>query len=153
MLETPEAFCRIDRILEIEGIDKIHIGLNDLHLGMGLSFMFELISNGVVEFLVKKLTDKNVSYGIGGIANLDGGLISGKHVLTEYVRLNSSMTILSRSMTNSYKDNISGLSNEILKLRNFEIVLKTYDNSYFIKEQKKFIFEVNKIVNNKLLNL
>ena len=43
LLETSQALCRLDDILTLEGIDEIHIGLNDLHLSMGLDFMFELL--------------------------------------------------------------------------------------------------------------
>ena len=49
MIETPQALSRIDEILEVEGVDELYIGLNDLHIGMGLTFMFELLSGGVVE--------------------------------------------------------------------------------------------------------
>ena len=40
LLETPEAVEIIDDILDIDGIDEIHIGLNDLHLGYKMKFMF-----------------------------------------------------------------------------------------------------------------
>ncbi|WP_305461450.1 aldolase/citrate lyase family protein [Photobacterium leiognathi] len=38
LIETSEALARIDDILEVPGIDEVHIGLNDLHLSLGLSF-------------------------------------------------------------------------------------------------------------------
>lgn len=41
LLETPEAAIILDEILTISGIDMIHIGLNDLHLAMGMKFMFQ----------------------------------------------------------------------------------------------------------------
>ena len=49
LIETPEAVEVIDEILKIEGIDEIFIGLNDLSLGYGKTFMFELLSDGTVE--------------------------------------------------------------------------------------------------------
>ena len=58
LLETQEAVSEIDNILLVKGIDEIHIGLNDLHLSMGLGFMFELLANGVLEKLSKKLLKK-----------------------------------------------------------------------------------------------
>src|SRR5690606_22507203 len=51
LCETPGAVSNIDDILEVPGIDYIHIGLNDLHLGYGMKFMFELLANGTVEKL------------------------------------------------------------------------------------------------------
>ena len=51
----------------------VHIGLNDLHLAMGMSFMFQLLSDGVVEQLAKKITAKGIPFGFGGIARMASG--------------------------------------------------------------------------------
>ena len=40
LLETKEAVECVDQVLKMKGIDEIHIGLNDLHLSYGMSFMF-----------------------------------------------------------------------------------------------------------------
>ena len=45
---------RIDEILALDGIDEVHIGLNDLSLGYGMKFMFELLTDGTVERLCLK---------------------------------------------------------------------------------------------------
>ena len=42
LLESEKALNIIDEILDIPGIDEIHIGLNDLSLDLGKKFMFEL---------------------------------------------------------------------------------------------------------------
>lgn len=150
LLETPQAYCRIDRILQVDGIEMIHIGLNDMHLGMGLSFMFELLANGVVDNIVNKLKDKGIKFGIGGIANLDGGLISGADVMKEHVRLGSSAVILSRAMTNSFKDDLSGLEMEVARLLSYENSLKVEERSFFTKAHEVFKEKINKIVDKKL---
>ncbi len=36
LLETPEAAACVDEILQVPGVDEIHIGLNDLSLGLSL---------------------------------------------------------------------------------------------------------------------
>jgi len=118
LLETSEALCRIDSILELEGIDEIHIGLNDLHLSMNLSFMFELLSGGIVEYLSKKILSKNISFGFGGIATLESGLITGEMILKEHIRLNSSMVILSRSFKNFIINDLSKFEKEFKLLQN-----------------------------------
>src|SRR3954468_16560418 len=43
LLETAAALVRIDRILEVDGVDEIHVGLNDLHRSLGLGFMYEVL--------------------------------------------------------------------------------------------------------------
>lgn len=45
LVETPEAVAAIDEILRMDGIDELHVGLNDLSLGLGRKFMFELLAD------------------------------------------------------------------------------------------------------------
>ena len=103
LVETPEAVEHIDEILELDGVDEVFIGLNDLSLGYGKKFMFELLSDGTVDALVEKFREKGISYGFGGLASLNGGLVPGSMVLKEHYRLGSSCVILSRSFCNTNK--------------------------------------------------
>lgn len=96
LLETSQALVRIDDILSIDCIDEVHIGLNDLHLSMGLDFMFELLSGGIVEYMVKKIKSRGIRYGFGGISRFGTGIIDPRLILSEHVRLGSQMAILSR---------------------------------------------------------
>lgn len=107
LIETPESVSIIDEILEQNGIDMLHIGLNDLHLALGKKFMFELLVDGTVEKLCSRIKAKGIPYGFGGLASLSKGIIPGSMVLKEHVRLESSMVILSRSFCNA--DKISDL--------------------------------------------
>lgn len=101
LLETPEAVVLLDDILTIDGIDMIHIGLNDLHLALDMKFMFELLANGIVEQIADKVKSHGIPFGFGGIAALDGGKVPGRLILKEHVRLGSSMVIVSRSFCNT----------------------------------------------------
>ena len=103
LVETPQAALLLDEILEVPGIDMIHIGLNDLHLALGMKFMFELLADGTVERLAAKIKAKGLPFGFGGIATLDGGAMPGSMVLKEHYRLGSSMVIVSRSFCNTDK--------------------------------------------------
>lgn len=97
LLETPQAVEDLDNILNLSGIDYIHIGLNDLHLGYELNFMFELLANGKVEEIINKIKKTNIKYGFGGIARIGEGTLSAEAILKEHIRMNSQMVILSRS--------------------------------------------------------
>ncbi len=101
LLETPEAAILLDEILNINGIDMIHIGLNDLHLAMGMKFMFQLLTDGIVDQLAKKIQAKGIPFGFGGIAGLSGGALPGSYILKEHYRLGSSMVIIGRSFCNT----------------------------------------------------
>ncbi len=106
LVETPEAVAAIDEILALDGIDEIHIGLNDLSLGYGMRFMFELLADGTVERLCRKFREKGVKYGFGGIASLGKGMLPAERVIREHYRLGSTCVILSRSfcITSMIKD-------------------------------------------------
>ena len=100
LVETPEAVEHIHEILDIPGIDSVHIGLNDLSLGYHKKFMFELLADGTVERLCSVFKQKGIPYGFGGIASLGKGLIPAEMVIMEHYRLGSECAILSRSFCN-----------------------------------------------------
>ena len=111
LLETPEAVEVLDEILKIDGIDEIHIGINDLSLGYGKKFMFELLADGTIERICKKIKAKNIPYGFGGIASIGNGALPSEMIIEEHYRLGSSIVILSRSFCN-YEKNIDKQSVE-----------------------------------------
>lgn len=123
LLETPQALVRIDEILEHRArIDEIHVGLNDLHLGMGLDFMFELLAGGLIEYLAGKIHAAGVRFGFGGIARIGEGMVPAELVLGEHVRLGSALVILSRAFHNQATtlaelEAALDLAGEIRKLR------------------------------------
>jgi len=71
--------------------------LNDLHLDLGLDFMFQPIADGLLEEPCAALRQASVPFGIGGVAAPGRGLLMPERVLGEHVRLGSSAVILSRS--------------------------------------------------------
>lgn len=150
LLETAEAAILIDEILNVPGIDMIHIGLNDLHLELGMKFMFQLLSDGVVEQLGNKIKAKGIPFGFGGIARLDSGMLPGADVLKEHVRLGSSMVIVSRSFCNT--DVVTDLD-EVRKIftdgigaiRQLETEAEVAAN-YFKKNKEEVAIAVNNIV-------
>lgn len=105
LLETPEAVNVLDEILALPGIDEIHIGINDLSMGYGKKFMFELLVDGTVEEICRKLEIAGRFYGFGGIASLGRGLVPAEMIIKEHYRLGSHMAILSRSFCNVDKFN------------------------------------------------
>ena len=100
LLETKEAVAITDVILTMKGIDEIHIGLNDLCISYGKTFMFELLTDGTVERLCRKMELANKFYGFGGIASLGRGMVPAEMIIKEHYRLGSHMAILSRSFCN-----------------------------------------------------
>ncbi len=104
LMETPEAAEHVDEIITIPGIDEIHLGINDMSLGYGKTFMFELLADGTVESLCMKFKRAGIPYGFGGVASIGTGKLPAEAILKEHYRLGSSMVILSRSFCNVNKD-------------------------------------------------
>lgn len=150
LMETVEAANLVDEILEVPGVDLIHLGLNDMHLELGMKFMFELLANGTVEKLGDKIKAKGIPFGFGGIATLDGGALPGSMVLKEHVRLDSSMVIVSRSFCNT--DVVTDLNEVkhifdtgISGLRALEKEASQADAAYLEENRKAVVAAVNKI--------
>ena len=96
LLETAEAVENIDDILDLPGIDEIHIGLNDLHLAYHKKFMFELLCDNTVSDLCQKFKEKGIKYGFGGIARVGFGMLPAEYIIAEHYHLGSTAAILSR---------------------------------------------------------
>ncbi len=101
LLETAEAAAALEDILDVPGIDEIHIGLNDLSLSLGMKFMFQLLADGTVERLCAAIRRRGISYGFGGIAALGMGALPAELIIREHYRLGSTCAILSRSFCNT----------------------------------------------------
>lgn len=152
LVETPEAVEIIDEILKIKGIDEIFVGLNDLSLGYGKKFMFELLTDGTVEKLCLKFKLAGIPYGFGGIAALGKGMLPAEYIIREHYRLGSTCVILSRSFCNVNKindlDTINSIFlNGIRDIRSLERECKKY-RDYFNENEQIVAEKVQMICDN-----
>lgn len=142
LFENAAAVDNIDSILALDGIDEVYIGLNDLSLDYGRKFLFSLLADGTVEKITKKFKEKNLSFGFGGMASLDGGLLPGSKVLPEHYALGSTSVILSRAFCNT---NIVKDLNEIKttfedgvkKIREYEEFCSKQDTKFYEQNHKE----------------
>ena len=141
LLETKEAVECVDDVLAMGGFDEIHIGLNDLHLSYGLVFMFELLTNGVVEMLCDKFRRYKIQFGFGGIARLGEGMVPAEKIIMEHYRLGSTRVILSRSFCNT--DLIKDLNEIEAVFKDNLYAVRRFEDQVAIKAEKDFI--ANKI--------
>ena len=101
LLETPEAAEQIEQLVQIQGIDSFHIGLNDLHLAMHKKFMFELLADGTVDRLCSTMKERGRVFGFGGIARIGYGILPAEYIIKEHYRIGSTQAILSRAFCNA----------------------------------------------------
>lgn len=157
LMETPEAAELANKIVTISGIDEIHIGINDMSIGYGKTFMFELLVDGTVERLCYIFKMAGIPYGFGGVASIGTGKLPAETIITEHYRLGSSMVILSRSFCDLSKENdVSIIKNKfdsgIHRIRAFEEEVTSAHSQYF-DDNKRLVAEyVNRIVEEIQLN-
>ncbi|RZQ54964.1 aldolase [Pseudoalteromonas phenolica] len=96
LFETPASFIYRDDILKLSGISRAHLGLNDMHIAMNLSFMFDLFPSGIAKQFAESCKHFNVPFGFGGVAPLGAGLVDSSLILKEHFKLGSDCAILSR---------------------------------------------------------
>ena len=150
LVETPEAVSVIDDILRVKGIDEVFVGLNDLSLGYGKKFMFELLADGTVDNLCNKFGRSGLPYGFGGIASLGKGLLPSELIIKEQYRLKSSSVILSRSFCNLDRiedvDVVKAIfTNGVRAIRDFEKLCEN-DAGYYAENRRSVITKVKEIV-------
>ena len=118
LLETAGALATLNDWVATPGLHEVYVGLNDLHLSLGLRFMFEPLASGIVARVGESARSHGLRFGFGGIARLDEGLLQGRDVLAEHVRLGSQAVILSRTFhqhavsavtDHSFEDAVAGL--------------------------------------------
>lgn len=136
LLETNAAYENLDELLTVKGIDQMHIGLNDLSLDQGKTFMFEQLADGTVDEICEKLHAKGIPYGFGGIAKPGAGMLPAEYIIRDHHRLGSSFVILSRSFCNTaiikdLEEIRSIFETGIKEIRQIEEEVDTYTKSQF----------------------
>jgi hypothetical protein len=114
LLETAAALDSVEEWAGTPGLQEIYVGLNDLHLSLGCRFMFEPLADGSVERVARVAQRHRLPFGFGGIARVEEGLLPGRDVLAEHLRLGSSAVILSRTF---HRDSEMDFEREVAALR------------------------------------
>ncbi|MDD7317454.1 MAG: aldolase/citrate lyase family protein [Prevotella sp.] len=151
LLETRDAEKIIGEVVDEGGVDEVYVGLNDLHLDYGQTFLFEPLANGTIDSIAERLNSRNMFFGFGGIAALDGGLISGRNIITEHYRLHSQMAILSRafcdtSKTENFEQVEKTFADGVRDIRRFETELAEKPKEYFEDNHRVVCEKVAEIV-------
>ena len=125
LLETAGAYETLPEWVNTPGLQEVYVGLNDLHLSLGQSFMFEPLAMGMLDGVARLARAQGLRFGFGGIARLDEGLLPGRDVLAEHLRLGSRAVILSRTFHRS--DSEGRFEDQVASLRQSEQALAQRD--------------------------
>jgi hypothetical protein len=97
LFETVSSLRALPDIADSGSLDRAHIGLNDLHLELGMRFMFQPLAEGYIEESCAVLREHSIAFGIGGLARVGEGILDPALLVGEHVRLGSTWAILSRT--------------------------------------------------------
>lgn len=150
LLETDEARLCLDEVLKLDGIDEIHVGLNDLYLSQKKDFMYELLVDGTVDEIVDKIKSANIKFGIGGVGKVNcNNLLPAENILCEHYRLGSSMAILARAFCDWTKCDINEfekiMKNGIEENRQFERFIQNKPKEFYESKHKETAEIIEKI--------
>lgn len=150
LFENATAIENIDSILALSGINEVYIGLNDLSLDLGKKFLFQILADGTVEKITQKFKEKNLPFGFGGLATLDGGALPGSNILPEHLAFGSTCVILSRAFCNTNLitdlDEIKSIFEKGVKnIREFWDICSNKDAEFFKQNHKELQKKVAEI--------
>jgi len=150
LIETKESLKEINSIIDIDSIQEVFFGLNDLSIDLNKNFLFEFLADGTIEDAAKKVKAKRKKFGFGGIGKIGkDDHIPAELILSEHVRLGSSSVILSRSFR--YED--SSCNKKISRHGFSQEVEKIYSIYGTLIKSSKIILDQNKVIlNNKVKN-
>lgn len=101
LVETASSANILDKLIELEEIQEVHIGLNDLHLTLGMRNHFELMCSPLMEDLCSLLRESGLPFGFGGVGKAKDNslLIPSDLVYAQYPRLGATGALISRVFT------------------------------------------------------
>lgn len=151
LLETLAGIEVLDEIMAVPGIDFVHVGLNDIHIERGTTFMFEFLADGGVDAIAAKLRAAGITFGFGGMARIGGLMPPAERILAEHFRLGSTGVILSRSFCDPSQATGSEafeamFRQEVAKVRTEEARLALADASFFERTRLQVVEEVALVV-------
>ena len=123
LLETAGALESMEDWIGTPGLHEVFVGLNDLHISLGMRFMFEPLASGIVDRVAAAASRQGLRFGFGGMARLNEGLLPGRDVLAEHLRLGSQSVILSRAFAFERPSSDMSFEEELSALRAVEAEL------------------------------
>lgn len=97
LVETVGAANVIEEIVTIEGVDEIHVGLNDLRLGLGISG-FEVMASPLLVRIAEAVRGAGLPFGFGRVGRPDDRSlpVDPDLVYAQYPRLRADRAFVSR---------------------------------------------------------
>jgi hypothetical protein len=98
LVETAGAVHNIREIVKVPGIGEIHVGLNDLHLDLGMRSHFEVLVSPLMSEVAECVRDAGLPFGFGGVGRVDDASlrVRSELVYPQYPFLGATRALVSR---------------------------------------------------------
>lgn len=158
LFETASSFFKLGEFLDYLPIELFYIGLNDLRISIGYEFLFEALSNNLIDYANMVINSLPISrqpkFGFGGISRIGTGELPAELILSEHIRCNSDFVILSRafhenSLTLEELTKKIDLANEIRILRDKELLFTKLNSDTLLKNHESLKQYIQKIKSKK----
>lgn len=116
LVERREALDRLEDLLAVDGVNEVHVGLNDLALSLQLPNRWLLLADDRMREIGDRVRAAGLRFGLGGVGRVgdDHLPIPTDLVYAEYARTGATAALLSRSF---HTDDPSQLPHDIARLR------------------------------------
>lgn len=116
LVERRDALDRLAELIAVEGVDEIHVGLNDLALSMGLPNRWLILAGDLMRDAGSRVVAAGLRFGLGGVGRVgdDALPIPTDLIYAEYARTGARAALVSRSF---HAHGHTDLTGEIARLR------------------------------------
>jgi 2-keto-3-deoxy-L-rhamnonate aldolase RhmA len=99
LVERVEALERLVELVAVDGVDEVHVGLNDLALSLGLPNRWLVLAGDAVADAGRRVREAGLRFGLGGIGRVDDRdlPVPADLVYAEYARTGATAALVSRS--------------------------------------------------------
>jgi 2-keto-3-deoxy-L-rhamnonate aldolase RhmA len=116
LIEHIDAVRNAESIASVDGVDEVHVGLNDLAISLGLANRWKTLTGDLMLECGKSVRRAGRRFGFGGIgrAKDDTLPIPGDLVYAEYARTGATAALVARSF---FPETCTDLTSEVLRAR------------------------------------
>lgn len=154
LFETASSFFKLREFFDYLPIELFYIGLNDLRISIGYDFLFEALSNNLIDYANMVINScplsRQLKFGFGGVSRIGTGELPAELILSEHIRCNSDFVILSRafhenSLTFNELIKKIDLAKEIRCLREKELIFRKSNSDTLLKNHELLKQYINKV--------
>jgi len=109
LVECREALERLPALVAVDGVDEVHLGLNDLALSLRLKNRWLALASDLVPEAAAHVLGAGLRFGLGGLGRVDDDTlpIPSDLIYAEYARTGATAALVARSFRAGAADDLA----------------------------------------------